>query len=63
MSNYPPGVTGNEYEIAGPSYEEYEDRECPECEEPRRGLTQAYGHEAWWTCESCGYCLDLVDEW
>lgn len=28
MSNYPPGVTGNEYEIAGPDYERDEEREC-----------------------------------
>ena len=29
MSNYPPGVTGNEYEISGPDKEwEEEDWEC-----------------------------------
>lgn len=30
MSNYPPGVTGNEYAIAGPDYEAEEDRDCAE---------------------------------
>lgn len=29
MSNYPPGVTGREYEISGPTYEETEERDCP----------------------------------
>ena len=28
MSNYPPGVTGNEYAISGPSYEETEEKDC-----------------------------------
>lgn len=28
MSNYPPGVTGNEFEIAGPDREVTETREC-----------------------------------
>ena len=30
MSNYPPGVTGMEYEISGPDYEETEAVECDE---------------------------------
>lgn len=28
MSNYPPGVTGNEYEIAGPDHEWEEEFQC-----------------------------------
>lgn len=28
MSSYPPGVTGNEFEIAGPDYEQEEERTC-----------------------------------
>lgn len=28
LSNYPPGVTGNELEIAGPDYEQDEERYC-----------------------------------
>ena len=28
MSNYPPGVTGMEYEISGPDYEETEAKDC-----------------------------------
>ena len=30
MSNYPPGVTGRELEIAGPSWEGHVDRACDE---------------------------------
>ena len=33
MSNYPPGVTGNEYEIAGPDYEKESDIPCPKCKQ------------------------------
>lgn len=33
FSNYPPGVTGNEFEIAGPDYEETEEVECQESAE------------------------------
>jgi hypothetical protein len=32
MSNYPPGVTGNEWQIAGPYAETEETLDCPECE-------------------------------
>jgi transcription elongation factor Elf1 len=32
MSNYPPGVTGNEWQIAGPYAETEEILDCPECE-------------------------------
>ena len=28
MSNYPPGVTGNEWQIAGPDFERDETKEC-----------------------------------
>lgn len=31
-SNYPPGVTGNEYAIGGAESEWEEIRECPSCE-------------------------------
>jgi hypothetical protein len=31
VSNYPPGVTGNEYQISGAEREWEEERECPHC--------------------------------
>ena len=32
LSNYPPGVTGNEYEIAGPDSEWEDTNYCEKCE-------------------------------
>lgn len=40
-SNYPPGVTGNEYAIGGAQREWEEERECPHC-----GDVQTLHHEA-----------------
>ena len=62
-SNYPPGVTGNEYEIAGPDYERDVDEKCPTC-----GLTslveRGYRRDAWWVCLECGWTDDVDrDEW
>ena len=51
MSNYPPGVTGNEYEIAGPDWEE--EIECPKCE--KETVRLYYGGSWWIDCEHCGY--------
>lgn len=31
MSNYPPGVTGNEYQISGAQHEWAADETCPHC--------------------------------
>jgi len=49
-SNYPPGVTGNEYAIAGPDYEEESDLPCPKCGKPT--LEQRYRHDRWLVCEN-----------
>ncbi len=60
-SNYPPGVTGNEYEIAGPDYEKDSDEPCPY--EPKKGtedsipcgestMEQGYGGERWLVCDN-----------
>ena len=57
MNNYPPGVTGNGYAIAGPDYEkEWEEYPCPKCGE---GLYEV-GHrgDRWLSC-SCGWERDL----
>ena len=61
MSNYPPGVTGNEPQIAGPDSErqDRDERECAQCdfndevtiEEVRYGYTTM----EYWTCPECGY--------
>ena len=49
-SNYPPGVTGNEYAIAGPDYEKESDTPCPEC--GGQTMEQGYQHERWLVCEN-----------
>ena len=50
MSNYPPGVTGAEFEIAGPDYErELDDEVCPTCGSGPM-LEQGYRQERWKTC-------------
>ncbi len=55
MSNYPPGVTGNEYQIAGPDYEEDSDELClypiqnlGEC--GAETSEQGYQGKRWLTC-------------
>ncbi len=64
MSNYPPGVTGNEYEIAGPDAEFTDERsvhcqneKCVEydIEKEEEVDIQAYRHTSWWTwtCPTC----------
>jgi len=57
-SNYPPGVTGDEYEIAGPDYERETDEPCENCGEIA-SLEQGYGGERWTLCGECGHVSDL----
>lgn len=68
--NYPDGVTGNEYEIAGPDYESEEDREVEcrnrdECDFIDTLTVLVYGFEGkrWtrWTCPECA--TENEDEW
>ena len=56
-SNYPPGVTGNEYEIAGPDYEQESNEVCPECQ--GRMMERGYHGEKWLSCCECSYQVDL----
>lgn len=68
MSNYPPGVTGNEYEIAGPDAEWEETKEvacdndeCPDFEKEHEEelLLQSY-RGTWWTEWQCPKCKTYV---
>jgi hypothetical protein len=54
MSNYPPGVSGFELEIAGPDYEKEIGMTCHNC--PYEGDVEAwfYGGVANFECPSCG---------
>ena len=57
MSNYPPGVTGNEFAIAGPDYERESDDRCPYCESEMVEL--GYRNERWLTCLDNDHQIDL----
>lgn len=61
MSNYPPGVTGSEYAIAGSDYQLEVDGFCPECHLPDILIEEGYRGERWVYCGDprCGYHDDL----
>ena len=56
--NYPPGVTGNEYEIAGPDWEVEVTGECPSCGHDDSLLAQGYGGGRWTVCLDCDWYSD-----
>ena len=62
--SYPPGVTGNEYAIAGPDYEREIDRPCSIF--PCQGFLLELGFhgDRWLACDSCEWTTDLerIDE-
>jgi hypothetical protein len=73
MSNYPPGVSGTEYEIAGPDAEYTAERtvkcwsdDCPlfEQEQDVEINLAAYRGEEWgeWACTACGKTRDYTGE-
>jgi len=45
LSNYPPGVSGREYEIAGPDREESATYHCSTCGHPVKGTVEFYGSQ------------------
>ncbi len=49
-SNYPPGVTGFELEIAGPDYETGSDELCEVC--GGQTVEWGYGGQRWLSCET-----------
>ncbi len=57
--NLPPGVTGQEPEIAGPDTEEDQLVWCSFCGTDRRGLVQTFGPNATFTCDTCGRRSDV----
>ena len=66
LSNYPPGVTGNEYEIAGPD-REWEDPAHSDCRvgcgvEGQEAHWETYQGQTWWVCPSCN-TSNTVDAW
>lgn len=61
-SNYPPGVTGTELQIAGPDYEEERELECPNCGVEAKQMVQGYRGAEWYQCESCKTVNDIVED-
>lgn len=55
MSNYPPGVTGNEFAIAGPDHEYEKADWCPQCDTTRSGADIGYHGGWWWQCDHCDW--------
>ena len=61
--NYPPGVTGLEFEIAGPDYEkEIEDRPCPKCGADAL-MEYGYRREQWVQCLRVPHGLGAVQRY
>jgi hypothetical protein len=61
-SNYPPGVTGREYQIAGADLETEESRTCSACGLTEVVIVEWYDYSKWFTCEGCGAENDLSSE-
>ena len=59
LSNYPPGVTGNEYEIAGPDSEWEEDLYCAKCEKTTTFSCESFQKQRSGVCSECESDIDL----
>lgn len=63
MTNYPPGVSGNEREIAGPDHErELTDEACPRCGAVAL-LEEGWRGDRWVSCGECGHQEEREPEW
>lgn len=58
---YPPGVTGDEFEIAGPDWEKDTDVEC-ECGWSGVATVIGYKWQRWFDCPACGRTTTWDDE-
>lgn len=54
LSNYPPGVSGNEDAIAGPKREYEDERGCKECGWYGTVVVVEWSDCSVWECEECG---------
>lgn len=61
LSNYPPGVTGNEFAIAGPDSETEDGADCDTCQDWTQGMIYTYGFCRWFVCDTCHNQTDLPD--
>ena len=68
LSNYPPGVTGNEFEISGPEREWEEYATCPTCHTEAKMLHQSHPERGVWAfcsnedCEMFEAGFDRTDD-
>lgn len=62
LRNFPPGVTGNEYEISGPDEERQEDRFCSQCDDDTPHNVYRYRLQLWGECIPCGHEFDDIVE-
>ena len=53
LSNYPPGVTGNEYEIAGPDDEWESEHYCGTCEKTTLFRCESFRKQRSGICSEC----------
>lgn len=61
--DYPPGVTGNEFEISGPAETWEDQRECPHCGELREHDMQSHPDRGvWGECITCGTVTEFDDD-
>ena len=59
LSNYPPGVTGNEYEIAGPDSEWEDTHNCEKCEKDTLFSCESFQKQRSGICSECDSDIDL----
>ena len=57
--NYPPGVTGNEYEIAGPDSEWEAEHYCEKCEKTTVFSCESFRGQRSGICGECDSDIDL----
>ena len=57
--NYPPGVTGNEYEIAGPDDEWEDELHCKKCEKITTFNCESFRKQRSGICSECDSDVDL----
>ena len=57
-NNFPPGVTGNEYAIAGPDYEKESDVPCSQCDNVPSMVEQGFQGNRWLVCDN-GHTTEL----
>jgi len=60
VTNFPPGVTGREYAIAGPDYERDAEQPCPRCGSANV-VEDGYRRSRWLVCRDCNEARELAD--